>query len=218
MHQREISAYFKDDWKFRPDLTLNLGVHWEYYGQPFEGTGLAARVIGDESALTNVTCTSSPGTANFSSACSNLTQLQFLGRNSPNRNASVNLKSDDLNNFAPAVGLAWNVPWFGKGKTILRSGYGISYQGALRNFTNVETAIGNVPGINLIGSNNDGVTYTPATYTTLSNLALPVPLPSGPASNVPFIIPTTDPSLSSNTYSLVSPSLHNLFLEHRREL
>src|SRR5204863_6381393 len=23
-HQREFSAYFKDDWKFRPDLTLNL--------------------------------------------------------------------------------------------------------------------------------------------------------------------------------------------------
>jgi len=29
MRQREMSAFFKDDWKIRPDLTLNLGVHWE---------------------------------------------------------------------------------------------------------------------------------------------------------------------------------------------
>ena len=35
-HQRELSAFFKDDWKIRPDLTLNLGVHWEYYGQPWK--------------------------------------------------------------------------------------------------------------------------------------------------------------------------------------
>src|SRR5206468_6546555 len=88
-HQREISAYFKDDWKFRPDLTLNLGVHWEYYGQPFEHSGLAARIIGDDaSALTKITCTSSPGTPNFTSACANLTQVQFVGKNSPNPNVS----------------------------------------------------------------------------------------------------------------------------------
>src|SRR5262249_23061755 len=75
MHQREMSAFFKDDWKFRSDLTLNLGMHWEYYGQPFEGTGLAARVVGDdESALTKLTCTSSPGTPGFTSTCTNLTE------------------------------------------------------------------------------------------------------------------------------------------------
>ena len=39
-YQNEISAYFKDDWKFRPDLTLNVGVHWEYYGMPYEHDGL----------------------------------------------------------------------------------------------------------------------------------------------------------------------------------
>src|SRR5438874_13678947 len=81
-HQREMSAYFKDDWKFRPDLTLNLGVHWEYYGQPYEHNGLAARVIGDENAFLNLTCTSNPGTPGFTSTCSNLTQVQFVGKNS----------------------------------------------------------------------------------------------------------------------------------------
>ena len=114
MQAREFSAYFKDDWKFRPDLTLNLGIHWEYYGQPFEENGRAARVIGDESALTGVTCTSSPGTIGFTSACSNLTQVQFVGKNSTNPDINVNLKGNDLNNLGPSVGFSWNIPWFGR--------------------------------------------------------------------------------------------------------
>src|SRR5205085_2133630 len=123
--------YFKDDWKFRPSLTLNLGVHWEYYGQPYEHNGLAARVIGDENAFLNLSCTSSPGAANFTSTCTNLTQVQFVGKNSTHPDITTNLKGDDYNNFAPAVGFAWNVPWGAKGKTVVRSGYGISYAGAL---------------------------------------------------------------------------------------
>src|SRR5262249_17317512 len=64
--QREMSGYFKDEWKFRPDLTLNLGVHWEYYAQPFEKDGLDARVIGDdESAFIKINCPGSPGTVGF---------------------------------------------------------------------------------------------------------------------------------------------------------
>ena len=37
------------------------------------------------------------------------------------------LFNKDLNNFGPAVGFAWQLPWFGKGKTTLRGGYQVSY-------------------------------------------------------------------------------------------
>ena len=35
-HQNEWGAFFKDDWKIRPDLTLNLGVRYDFYGVPWE--------------------------------------------------------------------------------------------------------------------------------------------------------------------------------------
>jgi hypothetical protein len=218
-HQREMSGYFKDDWKFSPDLTLNLGVHWEYYGQPFEHTGLDARIIGDdESALTKITCTSSPGTPNFTSTCTNLTRVQFVAKNSPNPSILPNLRGNDRNNWAPSVGFAWNVPWFGKGKTVLRAGYGITYQGALRNFITVDNTLGTVPGINLVGSGGTGVTYNPSTYTSLSNITLPVPLPAGTPTTVPFVIPTTDRTLTIGTYDRVSPYTQNWNLEIQRQL
>jgi hypothetical protein len=145
----------------RPDITLNLGTHWEYFGQPYERRGLAARVVGDESAFTKVTCTSDPGNPNFVSTCSNLVQTQFVGKNSTNPGVLSNIKGNDLNNFAPSVGFSWGLPWFGKGKTVIRSGYGISYEGSLRNFITVDGTISTVPGINLISSGGTGVNYVP---------------------------------------------------------
>jgi Carboxypeptidase regulatory-like domain/TonB dependent receptor-like, beta-barrel len=217
--QREISVYFKDEWKFRPDLTLNLGVHWEYYGQPFEKTGLDARVIGDnESAFTKLSCPSSLGTGGFDTTCSNLTQVQFVGKNSTHPDILPNLKGNDLNNWAPAVGLSWNLPWFGKNKTVLRSGYGINYIGALRNFITVDNTLGTVPGINIVGSGGTGLTYNPTTYTDISTVTLPVPFPTGTPTASPFVVPTTDRAQTISTYNRVSAYAQNWNLEIQRQL
>ena len=40
--QNEIGTFFKDDWKVTRDLTLNLGVRWDYYGVPWERNGLTS--------------------------------------------------------------------------------------------------------------------------------------------------------------------------------
>ena len=218
-HQAEMSAYFKDDWKFRSDLTLNLGLHWEYFGQPYEENGLDARVIGDESAFTNVQCSGNPGTIGFTSTCTNLAQVQFVGKNSTHPDVGVNLRGNDLNNVGPAVGLSWNVPWFEKGKTtVLRAGYGITYQGALRNFITVDSTVGTVPGINLVGSASNGITYTPTAYTSLSSMTLPVPLPAGTATSAPFLVQTTDRTLGMSVYDRVSPYIQNWNLEIQHEV
>jgi hypothetical protein len=215
-YQGEMSAYFQDNWKFRPDLTLNLGIHWEYYGQPYEKHGLAARVVGGESSFLNVSCTSSPGTPGFTSSCSNLSQVEFVGKNSTHPDVLTNLKGNDLHDFAPAVGLAWDVPrWFGKGKTVLRAGFGLSYAGSLRNYVGVDQIINGVPGVNF---GSTGLSYTPPTYTSLSTLSLPVPFPTGTPTTVPFLVPTTARTLSIQTYNRRTQYSTNWNLEIQREL
>jgi hypothetical protein len=214
-YQSEMSAYFKDDWKFRSDLTLNLGIHWEWYGQPYEHDGLGARVVGDENTFLNVNCTSTPGVAN-SSVCNNLVQVQFVGKNSTNPGIGAYVNGNDNNNFGPSVGLAWNVPWFG-GKTVLRSGYGINYQGALRNFISVDSAYNTVPGINQVQGGN-GLPFNPQTYTSLGTVQLPIPLPSGTATTAPFIVQPTQRTLGITTYKHVSPYTQNWNLEIQREV
>ena len=34
----DFALYFQDDWKIRPDITLNLGLRWEFFGQPLDFT------------------------------------------------------------------------------------------------------------------------------------------------------------------------------------
>src|SRR5687768_18135393 len=49
------------------------------------------------------------------------TAFEYVGPNSPNPDKTF--FPNDYNNFGPAVGFAWQVPWFGTGKTTVRGGY-----------------------------------------------------------------------------------------------
>ncbi len=126
-NQREFGAFYKDDWKVNSSLTLNLGVRWEYYGAPYMLNGMTIGMVGGPMAAfsgSGVDLTTwMPQNPTFDS--SKLTTLQFIGPGSPNSGQS--LIDRDLNNFAPAVGFAWQLPWFGKGKTTLRGGYQASF-------------------------------------------------------------------------------------------
>ena len=223
-YQNEMSVYFKDDWKFRPDLTVNMGIHWEWYGQPYEHDGLAARVVGDQNSFLNVQCAGTPGVAGSATGCTNLAQVQFVGKNSTHPDIGVNLKGNDYKSFAPSLGIAWNVPqWLGKGKTVLRAGYGIAYEGALRNFITVDSTINTVPGINLI-SNGQGLTWiaptatSAANLTTLANLTLPIPLPTGTPTSSPFPITSTTRNIAITQYNYDNPYTQNWNLEIQREV
>ena len=178
--QREFSVFFKDDWKVRPDLTLNLGIRYEYYGVPWmawhnQGGGTPAVVGGSKGAFgisgTSFADLYQPGRLNGS-----LTRIEFVGPKSPNPDRQ--LHNDDWNNFAPAVGLSWNIPYFGAGKTVLRMGYGVGYE-KIPLFIVGNTA-GSTPGLTTTTN------FTSPQYLDLSRMRLPLSPAGTPLDPVPL--------------------------------
>ena len=97
---------------------------------------------------------------------------------------------------------------------MLRAGYGVNYTGALRNFINVDGITGTVPGVYL-GSGTSGVQVTPASYTSISTLTLPI---AKPVATAPTPIPVTDRSTTIQAYDMVAPYTQNWNLEVQREI
>ncbi|MBI2150378.1 MAG: TonB-dependent receptor [Acidobacteria bacterium] len=212
-HQNEWGAFFKDDWKIRPDLTLNVGVRYDYYGVPWEKFGTMTNTVGGEAGLFGLSGTSfadmwQPGRLNGS-----LTMVEFVGKNSPNPDKK--LYKDDWNNFAPAVGFSWSAPWWGQDKTVLRAGYGINYSGAARFNSGLSLYIGSVPGAS--APQNLSTLGLGANYFNLSNLPLPVAAPTVKPLFV-WELTRRNGSIVGFTDTRVVPYIQNWNLEIQREL
>ena len=155
LRNREFSFFFKDDWKFSESLTLNLGVRYEYYGVPWVDSGLTAGVRDSLKGMLGASGASSldewmpanPVETGYR------TEQIFIGPNSLNPDVSAFAK--DKNNWAPHVGFAWQLPWFGKGLTTLRGGYSISYA-PVSNFDNSSYQ----NGFSYVLANQPGMVYT----------------------------------------------------------
>ena len=146
-HQNEMSFFFKDDWKVQKNLTLNLGLRWDYYGVPYDRDGLMTLPVGGPAGIWGI---SGSGFADWfkPGVRGTPTAMQFIGKNSPN--PGTPWFSDDYKDFGPAVGFAWQVPWFGAGKTTVRGGYQMTFnQGQVANSITQENV---VPGSTLNGS------------------------------------------------------------------
>lgn len=98
----DYAGYASDNWKVERRLTLNLGVRWDYFPPVAETNNLLIQpqLIDNDPVQTLL------GNAN----------LTFQGKH---------LYNASKTNFAPNVGLAWDM--FGDGKTVLRGGYSIAY-------------------------------------------------------------------------------------------
>ena len=98
-----VGLYVSDSWRPRRNLTLNLGLRWEFQSVPTEHDGLALLPVGGLDNLTNPNAV-----------------LDFAGSGTGRQ-----FFNSDWNNFAPSFSFAWD-PW-GEGKASIRGGYGISY-------------------------------------------------------------------------------------------
>ena len=96
----DVAAYFQDDWKVIPTLTLHLGVRWEFFGQ-------AINELHNETVARE----SNPSTA-------------FWDTSLPLSDRTVHQVAQVYTNFEPRIGLAWN-PDFDK-KLVVSAGYAIN--------------------------------------------------------------------------------------------
>jgi hypothetical protein len=122
----EYGLFAQNTWRVRQNLTLNLGLRWEFNQVPYEKDGLLSNLI-DQDA-------SGPTPAGGFA-------FQTVGKNSAN--PDIKLWDNDWNNFAPRFGFAYS-PAFedgflgalfgGPGKSSIRGGYGMFYD---RIFTNL---------------------------------------------------------------------------------
>lgn len=118
-------AFFQDDWKAKPNLTLNLGVRWSYILPPVDTEDLLTNF---DPALFNParayqiasTGLRVPGTGDP------LNGLYIAGQNSP---YGRRIAASHADTFGPRLGFSWD-PWK-DGKTAIRGGYGIYFDRTL---------------------------------------------------------------------------------------
>lgn len=96
----DYGVFAQDDWKVRPNLTLNLGLRWEYYAPPTEAKG----------HLTNLVPTNDP-----------INGLKNASEVNPSKQWNSTWR-----NFGPRLGFAWS-PMKYDNKLVFRGGFGIAY-------------------------------------------------------------------------------------------
>ena len=194
----EYSAFFKDDWKIRPSLTLNLGLRYEWLSVPVEADGRGLDWVGGGAdgafgiSGNSFDALFKPGAGNVN----NLARWEPIGPGTANPDRR--LWNQDKNNFAPGIGLSWSLPWFGKDKTVLRGGYQLTYE---RNqLFLVNSMIFGVSGYSSTRVVRDQTTFLLRDYklplTPASPVLQPVPLTDRGAPAYAF-----DPSMRTPYYS-----------------
>lgn len=94
----EIAFFVQDDWKFRPNLTINLGLRWNYFSPVTSSDGLLGNLLLDSNG----------------------------GLAGATISTAKTLYNKDWNNFGPQLGFAWN-PQMLNSKLVIRGGAGMGY-------------------------------------------------------------------------------------------
>jgi len=103
MRTGSLSAFVQDDWKVRPNLTLNLGFRYEDFFNPSDGTGKICQMAFPNGSSGGLQATIVSGAMTCGS----------------------HMFKHTMNTFSPRVGFAWDPTK--EGKMSVRGGFGIFY-------------------------------------------------------------------------------------------
>jgi hypothetical protein len=157
LHNWAYALFVQDDWRIARNVTINLGVRYEFSSVPGE----------DHNRLGNF----DPNVG--------LVQVQT------GTNPISSLYKPDHKNFSPHLGFAWDI--HGNGKTVLRSGLGLTYETVnWQSFIAFNNAFG--PGSVPTGAIIDGSGDTAGGNITAGNITV---FPNFPWDNGPIYGNTT---------------------------
>lgn len=203
---REHYFFFKDDWRVSRRLTINLGLRYEYYQVPHDKTGKTAATVGRQAGLFGISGTDETAMFRPGATGGSLSRVELIGPKTNNPDALM--FRPDRNNFAPAIGLSWSLPWFGENKTIFRAGYSMGYE---RNSLRIiDVFSGDQPGL------RNRVVQPVPTFTSLAGVRLPLSPTAAPLD----IVPITDRQQTLRAFdeNLRQPYVQNWNASIQRQL
>lgn len=193
--ESDYGFFVQDDWKLRPNLTINMGLRWDYYGPPSEARGHLENII------------PGPGSTGLQTA------IAFL---------PTKMYDPTWRNFGPKLGFAWSPTRFNN-KAVVRGGFGIAYDrfddvsfDNTRNNPPLIASYGICCGtpsnpfdngqlLYELGSSNSPLSYA-------ANPALATPL--NPGTNLPQILPGQGaPNVWSNPTKMPVPYVYEYSLQ-----
>lgn len=154
----EFDLYFQDDWKIRPNLTLNLGLRWEPKPKPY--TRSDSRILVPDKSII------------FGSAPAD--DITFV---------DGDLYQSDWNNFGPAIGLAWDP--FGDGRTSVRANFRVAFD-RISTFLPSSAVFPNTPGTSFANIIRVGTTADYRLRDGVPSLAAPASATPQALAKVPY--------------------------------
>ncbi|AEU34622.1 TonB-dependent receptor plug [Granulicella mallensis MP5ACTX8] len=179
LDEYDVSLFFQDDWKATPNLTLNLGLRWEFYGEPINkiNSDTVAQQTGPN--------------PNWSTAL-------------PLSQTTASRVNNYYKNFEPRLGFAYN-PDFNR-KLVIRGAYAINVDPQFQNIVeNVAQAAPAVlaGAVNCASGSTNCFPSGPATFNTIQQqIATQLPTGGNPGLDAQSFVPSNFRFPVGQTYTL----------------